>query len=772
MKTVTTRRVAAASASVIALGCSGAAWAQSAPAAGEGAPIGTANPGPAAAPQSTDIGEVVVYAERKSVGTTAQRVPVAVTALDRQVIAATHAVNLLDIGALAPNVQTNTTGTISALPNFAIRGVGITGSLRSIDPAVNVIQDGFVLTYQLGAIVNTFDLDSIEVLRGPQGVLFGRYSTGGAIVLRTRRPSDQYQALVDVSVGNYSDVNANASVEGPIAGDRVQAKLAVLWHSNSGMFRNTNEGLFIRAVGNPSGAAPIHSTSHVGDVNDLIIKPTFVFKISDNTRITLFGQYQRNNDDGPIPRNYPTPAGLPNTTQAFLDFGYTPTTTGYETNINFVGYQHLREGHVIAEMENDIGPGVLTTTAGYRNVRFNSATNNVATPFDIFLLPDNKEKNHEESIESRYNVPLSKNVEALVGLYYMRSDVDVVERRLTAGPQGTPVPQRYLQGTFDQVTDAYAAYANVDWTIVPDLKLSAGGRYSVDRKSFDYTLLLACTGVGFGACNLTPHSASKRWSNFSPRVVLSWQAADHVLAYASYTQGFRSGNYNPRTADPTGVGVGPASPEDVKSYEVGVKSDLLDRRLRVNVDVFQSDYTNIQQLNTVPTNGAPIQSLVNVASATIKGVEGEFAAKPAPWLLLNANIGYLDANYKKFDRPLAGVANPLALRLPKIPKWTAYVAATYSHQLANDAGEISARVSYDYRSNFVVDFLNTPGLAQSGYGLTGADLTFSRENWTVSLFGRNLGNVAYADTKSRNLVYIAYGGQPRTFGVRVTARFQ
>lgn len=721
------------------------------------------------APPVSDEGvqDIVVFGQRRAAGETSQKVPIAITALDQRVIAQTNSVSLADIGSLAPSVQTTPVGTFPGFPNFSIRGIGVNSSIRSVDPAINIIQDGLVLAYQAGAVVSTFDLESVEVLRGPQGVLFGRNATGGAIVLRTRRPKDSFGVLADVSYGNFNDLNAQASVEGPLGSPNILGKIAVLYHRNSGTIRNTNDGIFVPAPFNPTGARSNHATGRVGDIDELVVKPTFLFHIGDSSTLTLYTQYQRFRDDGTVTRNF-QPAGLP-VTQVTTDYGYTPVGRGYRTNLGDPGYLDLDAGHVIAELVNEIGTGVLTTTAGYRHVSYDSTSNLAGTPYVGFVFQDNIERNDEYSFETRYNIELSDRLELTAGLYYMRSDVDVFEKRRTAGPAGAAEPNVFVQGQFDQRTNALAGFANIDWSILDNLKLAVGGRYSSEKKSITYAPLARCVGQGFGTCPQTFLSTSKRWKDFSPRVVLTYTPVERILLYASYTAGFRSGNYNPRTTDLTGVGVGPADPESVDAYEIGAKTDLFDRKVRLNVSAYQSDYSDIQQVLTAPGAGV-IQSLLNAANARIRGLESEFTFRPSSVFEFNTNVGYTDAKFRKFNVAVPGVADPTGLDIAKVPKWTVYVAGTLTQPIDSLGGDLSLRVSYDWRSRFETDLTNTPGLAQKAYGLTNANLSFARDDWSVSLFGRNLFNVYYTETKARNFAWGDLGGAPRTYGIRLTYR--
>jgi iron complex outermembrane receptor protein len=265
-------------------------------------------------------------------------------------------------------------------------------------------------------------------------------------------------------------------------------------------------------------------------------------------------------------------------------------------------------------------------------------------------------------------------------------------------------------------------------------------------------------------------TTAKTWQNFSPRYVLSWTPLDHVLFYASYSEGFRSGNYNPRTTDTTGIGIGPASPEIVKSYEVGWKTDLLDRNLRFNFDLYRELYSNIQQVLTA--QGTGVQSLLNAGGAKMQGFEAEVTYRPIRQLELNANAGYLDARYTSFTVAVPGVPNPLGLTIARAPRWTVYSAGTYRQPLPSLGGDLSLRVSYDWRSRQATDLQNSAVSWEQDYRLVNANLAFTRGNWSVSLYGRNLFNVDYWDNRQISVSYVEFGGAPRTFGGRVTYHFE
>jgi iron complex outermembrane receptor protein len=734
------------------------------------------DPGAAPAPGETSAGsapesleEVAVYAARHGSGESAQNVPMAVTALNTNLLQAANTVNITDIGALMPNVQTPTVATFPGFPNFSIRGVGVSSSLPSVDPAVNILQDGMVIAFQGGALPSTFDLESVEVLRGPQGVLFGRNATGGAISFRTRRPGDSFQVLADVDYGNFNTADVSASVEGPIGTPDVLGKVAVIYRHSDGLFTNTNDGIFVPAPGNPTGAPILHGTGQVGGVDEITLKPTFEFNLGDSNTLTLFTQYERYNDGASYPRIYVPPNVASTPLQTV--YGFTPTATGYSTNITNDGYEHLDEKHVIGELVSHFGAAQLTTTAAWRHVVFDTTVNFDGTPFALYFLPDNHETSGEYSFETRLNVPvIAKRLDLTAGLFYMDYTMNVTEQRaILSATAAAPFAATFARQVSSQTDNAVAGYANFDWHVIDNLTISAGGRYSSEAKDFTGTPVSNCIGQSFSNCPLTFSALNKRWNNFSPRAVVDYQATDSVLAYASYTEGFRSGNFNDRAT--TADAFGPANPETVDSYEVGMKSDLLGKTLRVDLDGFYEKYQNIQQVLTLQIPGAaPIQTILNAATATIKGIEAELTERPIPALRFEENFGYTDPRFTAFNVPVPGVANPTSLQFSRIPKYNTEVAANYTRKLATLPGDFQGRVGYSWRSGFFTDLPNTPQLRQSSYGLLDANLSYVTDKWTVGLFGRNLGNTDYADIKGHNFAYVEWGGQPRTFGIRFTTK--
>lgn len=717
--------------------------------------------------------DIVVYAQKKARGEQLQKVPMAISAIDGKTIEASHAIDIRDIGRLVPNAQLDGVGTFPGFANFFMRGVGVSTSVRSLDPAVNIVQDGMVIGYQAGAVLDTFDTEGVEVLRGPQGVLFGRNASGGAVNLRSKRPTGKTEATFKVTLGNANTVETRTGLETALVEDKVFARVAVLTRNNDGFFHNENSGTFVTVPAtsnvNPTGAAAAaHKEGRVGGVDEVVVKSTWVFKPADTTTFTLLGQYINFNDDGGITRSY-LPAGAPLRQQQTL-WGYTPADKKWGVNLGDTGYTDIKGFHVIGELAQDIGEGTLTAIGAYRKVSYDSTLNVGGDPFNVLVFPDGREDAKQSSLEARYNITLMDRLDLLVGAFYFNLKEDVFEKRLTR--LATTTLPRYTVNIWDQDVKSYAAFANVDFHVTPELTASAGVRYSKDTKRMHVVPLTNCPGQSYDSCARNFLNAKKSWDDVSPRFVVNYKVQPSIMLYASYSRGYRAGNFNAR-APSAGGAVTPASPETVASYEVGVKSDLLNNKLRINLGYYRQKYDDIQRLVQYAVPGeSPAQQLFNAAAATIQGLELETAFMPVRGLRFDGSLGYTDAKYDSFIN-LTGLPAGVSatdLRFDRVPKWTAYVGGSYETDLGNDSS-LSFRTGYTWRSHVFTDVANTALLEQKAYGLWDANISYQRDRWSVSLFGRNLANTEYAEIKSPNIGYNAFGGQPRYYGVEFGVRF-
>jgi iron complex outermembrane recepter protein len=710
------------------------------------------------------IEEITVTAEKKSSGQQLQKTPIAITAVTAQTIEDLHITDVTDIGRMAPNVELDPVGTFPGFANFTIRGIGVSTSIRSVDPAVNIFQDGMVIAYQAGAVLDTFDTESVQVLRGPQGVLFGRNSAGGAVLLTTPMPTKDFHYSGDVSYGNFNEVDVHAIVQGGLSSS-VSGKIAVSYRYNEGVFENNTSGTFVPAPANPTGDPVEHPTGHTPGINEVVVKPTFLVDLSDTAQLKLFTQYQKDNDGGGPSQAYIPPQGT--LTRLQTNFGYYPSPESFTTNLSDTGYTDIEAGHAIAEFDWTIGPGTWTTVAAFRAIQYNSTLDSDGTPFTLTLFPNNTENNQQESLESRYNGHISDKLEYVAGVYLFTDITSVVEKRALNGfTVGLPVTSTLDElNKWDQRDYTGAGFGNIDYKLLPDLTLSAGLRYEYEYKHMHIIPLAACSGTDFSGCPSTYYDSAKSWTGATPRAVISYDIAADMMTYASYSKGFTAGNYNAR-APSIATALLPTAPESVNTYEVGYKSQWLDRRVQFNLSLYDNQFENIQRtVNTTTANGSqPLQTLLNAANATIRGAELETTAIVYKGLRLNFSAGYTNAYFTQISGLTPGV-NGLELQLDHVPRWTLDAGAKYEFELPKVVGKFEASIDYSWRSMIFSDLYNTPQLAQNAYGILNASVSYTNGPYFARLYGRNLENTDYAFIKSIGYGYQAYGGLPRMYGI-------
>jgi iron complex outermembrane receptor protein len=652
-----------------------------------------------------------VTAQRRAAGQSILEVPMAVAAISGATIDAARLQSVVDVGRLSPNTQLDPVGTFPGFSNFMIRGVGNSNSTRSIDSPVNIIQDGMVIDYQAGAVLDTFDLESIEILRGPQGVLYGRNASGGAVMLRSRRPTGEFDAGVELAVTNASGFNSNAVLQGELIPGLLSARVAVMTRKHDGLIRNTLKGQFspvpacppppipagtLCNVNNIDGSGVDRPTGRISGVDRIVIRPTFAFDFSDDVALTLFTQYQDYDDGGGVARAVFPDNGVTQNQQRL--WGFLPAPGKYETNVGETGYTKIEAWHAIGELVWNVAGGTWTTIAAYRDLEYRATLHVSGDPFDTLVFPNNVEKADQTSVETRFNGSFSDRLDFIVGAFWLDATADVRERRESRTNTSTAIT--YFDSPWTQDTTSKAVFASLDYRISDQWSASAGLRYTEDEKDISLRPLVSCGATPTGCEGLAYIDDSRDWSKTSPRVVVRYAPSDAMNWYLSYAEGYRSGNYNARTGNPQVLRT-PASPETNSTYELGFKAEWLNRRLRTSLALFYSDYTDIQRTATVPGSVPSISTLTNAGKATIQGVEFEGSWLPVDSLRFDFAFGYTDAKYDELlgvTCPCGDKQNATDLEFDKLAPWTANVAV--SHFATLGAGELSTRVAYSRRPEY------------------------------------------------------------------------
>ncbi|MGQ2976244.1 MAG: TonB-dependent receptor [Sphingopyxis sp.] len=645
--------------------------------------------------------EIIVTATKKGYGENVQDVPIAVTAYGEAQLDAKFVQNLQSLSYDVPNVQLEDVGSTPGYANFSIRGLGINSSIPSIDPTVGVFIDGVYLGINAGVVFDNFDLEGLEVLRGPQGLLFGRNVTGGAVVVRTSRPSFDLEFRGKASVETGLKKTVSGVVTGPIVDDVVAAKLAVYYSDDDGWFRNRFDG------------------KSFGKAKDLIIRPALSIRGGEDFRMDIRYEHGETKGDGPAGQNH----GL-------------FRRDSFDFSVNNRGFYDNKWDQASAETNVDVrfGEGVITNIAGYRRYRSSASSDIDATPLSLFHA-DIEIAQSQLSDELRYAGKFG-DVDVTTGLYYFTQDIRYGERRTLLGGR------QIVSGGGAQDQTTWGVFASADWHLSETLTLNLGGRYTWERKTVQVSTLRP------NGCNLdtiictTNFADSDKWKGFTPKIGLQWQPGDDTQVYGVYTRGFRSGGYNLRNTDPN-VPPGPFDQEVQDSFELGVKQQF--GRNRINVAGFYNRIKDLQREIVLPGPLGASQVIRNTADATIKGIEAEGLFFILPNLALSGQVGYVDGQYRnvQFDLSGDGVINGVdrRLKLPRLSPWTYGAGLTYDQRLGS-LGTATARVSYNHRDKAAFTD-NNQGFLQ-GADMLDASLTLATadNHWKFSIYGRNLLNEA------------------------------
>ena len=697
-------------------------------------------------PETTEIDEategerpggldvIVVSGRKRARAEALQEVPISVTALNAEQLERAAVVNLVDVGRLTPNASLQQSSQ-RGIQNFAIRGMGISGSTPSDEPAVGIFQDGVYWGSNYGAVGELFDLEGVEILRGPQGTLFGRNVTGGAVVLRSARPTQELMGKVMGGVGSHGLVEGSVVLNGGLGSDAIAGRIAVQARDFDGYFTDTN------------------TNSDYGGSTSIIVRPSIRFQPTYSLDIALIGEWYSEEGDPTVTRGV-APNTIPGGPLTLPEReGYVTPDDYWSVSPDARGFNDIEVLFGVLNADWDVGGGVATIVTGYREVSTRVQTDYDGTPSQGFLqgIRNNQE---QFSAELRYAREFGDWLSVTSGLYHFDQHISFSENRVLANESIILATNSLLDN------DSQALFVEADLTVLPNLEVTVGGRYTREKKVASAAPFGSCS-FDFENCTYTGPRTYKG-DNFSPKLGVSYDLGDHLL-FASVTRGFRSGGFSLR-GTPL---VEPYDAETVTAYEAGFKSDFLDR-FRFNVAVFYNEYKDLQRtVLGVSQEAGVIQSVFNAADATIQGAELEVTAILTESLTLSGNYGYTDADYETF----LGVENPEERSFVRVPKHTLNGALDYENHFASGA-RIEGRLSASYTSSYFYDDPNQQ--QQDGYTLVDATLAYTTpRDLTFTIYGKNLTETEYASWGSTlgALGQNLFPGAPRTYGIRVSKAF-
>jgi len=668
--------------------------------------------------------EVVVTARKREENI--QDTPLSISAFDSTQIEALKIRNLTNLAVSMPNVALDDIGTTRATASFSIRGLGVNSSIPSIDPTVGVFVDGVYMGLNNGIIFDAFDLENIEVLRGPQGTLFGRNVTGGAILLNTRKPGDEFEARVRTAFDGGGDGGLNKYVTGTVSGPlspNLKAKVSAYFNDDDGWFENDFDG------------------KDFGELRQTMVRPVVVWQPNDNFEFVVRYEYTETDGHGPAGQSHTNGAGLPGQP-------VNNDRDSFNFSINEEGYQDTEAHFVAAQFDWRVGDtGTITNIFGWRDFESRAAGDVDSQPVSLFhfeLGIDAK----QVSNELRYNGLFAERLNVTAGLYYFHNEIGYFERRNLLGaltPDDSPAQTQDGGGNYE--VETFALFTSVDYDLTETWILNAGVRYTYEDKSAQIASLVRNIN---SPCNVLDNTCAfdfvddDNWANVSPKAGMTYILSEQARVYGFWTRGFRSGGYNLRNTalDTVNFGPGPFDEEQVDSFEMGVKTAFA--RGRLNGAVFYTEVEDMQrEVNLADPNAGIVQVIKNTADADILGIELDGVFSLTENLTLFGSLGWIDADYDKvfFDLNDDGSIDSLdkKLKLPRAAEWTYNVGFTHDLDVAS-WGYLTTRMNYAYRDNSAFTDNNLGFIRAQDILDAGLDFHAYSERWVLSIYGRNLLN--------------------------------
>ena len=708
------------------------------------------------------VAEILVTAQRRS--ESAQDIPVAISAFGGEQIERSGIASLENIAPRVPSFYFGSFG--AARPQLYIRGIGT----RSFDPgsesSVGVFADDVYLGRSSGSFGAMKDIERIEVLRGPQGTLYGRNTIGGAINVISKAPSDKFTGNFEGGISNFGGYNLYAGLGGPIAGDKVMFRVAAWREERDGYVTNTASGKRFQGIENTGARAR------------LTIAPT------DTLKIDLSAEFMNDGDKAAFggfnQGTFGNPASI-----FFRGSGVAAASSDLRASaLSFDPFLDRKVRSYIGRIEYDAGAATITSISALRKLEIRDGRDlegSALAIIDQSSVENSKQFTQELRIASTPNGALSANglVDWIIGGFYyhdtsQRSDsFQLGINSAVRAAAGTPATDVALS---DYKIESYAVFGQATFHLTDKLDLTLGGRYSHDSKSAIQSGTTTDAAPLIAAAFTTTNKAT--YSSFDPRLVLAYKITPDANVYASFSTGFKSGGfqYVPFSRAQADVLF---APEDIKAYEVGFKTEWLDRALRVNGAAFYYDYKNLQISRIIlpPGSTAPVSLISNAASSTVKGIDLEIAVRPSRNFDLDIAYGYLDAKYDSYV--FNATTDFSDTRMVRAPQHSINVGGEWRLPVWDD-GELALRADYALMGDFfhepgegnLVYGTGIPLTAEDGYGLLDLRATLTKGNWRLTAYATNIGNTRYRRTiNALGNTVVGFAGAPRIYGAKLGYSF-
>ena len=711
-------------------------------------------------PAYTDnlLEEVIVTAQRRE--QTIQEVPMSLSAFTGSQLAELQADNLNSIQGAVPNLNLVKGRGSNSSVNIFIRGVGQPDALQTFDPAVGLYLDDVYMSRIQGGMFKLYDIERIEVLRGPQGTLYGKNTPGGAIRLITRTPGQEFQAQAGVLFGNYDRFQAKAYMSGPLS-DSFALGFSVLYDTRDGFVTDPSDG------------------RKYNDEDTIVTRLKGNWDVNDDVNVVFSADYTKEDVAMTLGRaeaplfSYNYNATFTGFTPVLLQLGPTGTWN-FETvtDMGDLGGQKTENygGNITVGWDINDGTTFKSITA-YRELKTAAYIDADASEWslgNLFVSLDQSQFSQEFQLLGDNG----GNINWVTGLYYLHEKVPSNQIAWADNYlQYVGFPITYTRTVADDLkTNSYAAFGQVDWQFAEQWSLGVGLRYTYEKKDYFRTTSTYSNILG-NADPAFEFADSDHWSDWTPTVTLDYAMNDNVRLYGRLANGFKSGGFNGRAN--SAPDTSSFDPESVWSGELGAKTVMADGKFQANYAVFASKYNDFQARVSVGSGLDFSLPVLNAASLDIYGAEVELVWAPVEAFQFNSQVGYLHSRYG--DGGFTG-ADGMEDEPAFSPKWTARFAGIYNFFLSGGS-TISMSASASYRDSMWLGVENLLPLSESAYWVLDGYVSWSSEGgrWNVLAGIKNAGDKVYKvegqEFRTVGNIQTAYYGDPKTYTLSLEYRY-
>lgn len=684
---------------------------------------------------ASSLEEVVVTATRSG-ETRLHETPIAVTVVSQDYLNDMVASDIRDLRMVTPGL---TVSSNANLAQISIRGIGSNNVFAGADPSSTIHQDGVYLARPQAGFANFLDVERVEVLRGPQGTLYGRNSVGGTINVISKRPSlDEVSGSVQGTLGNSDFRRFDGYVTGPIATDKLAVSLAGQYSKKDPMRKNVAPG-----------------GEDVDDEDVRSVRGQVLWQASETVDFLLRGDYYRDESNMFSGNTLIAPPNNVAPIAASIVGDYNKVSLNAPSTSDRERYGFSLETNVaLGEIWS------LKNLVAYRDNSIAVTADPDATEIDVvrtLLWEDQDQISNELNLVGNY-----ENLDLFFGLFYFEEDIDskieVQVRALGISSVFAPLVD----------TQSWAAFGQAQYALTEKFSVTLGGRYTEETKDWSKLSGIFLTGTDTQLTNTSPPDDSAKYTNFTPKFGLEFKPNEDTMLYGTVSKGFKSGGFNM-----VGATEGGYDPEILWAYEIGLKNRFADGRIFTGLSAFYYDYEDLQVLSFI-TPG--VTDITNAASAEVKGVELEASGQLTESLVIRATLAYLSAEYEDYDgAPVSGggggTFEASGNALNNAPEWSGSLLAEYSKTFG--WGTVSVTGEYAYQSEVFFSTTNSDLLSQSGYGVANANIGYTTpdEKVDISLWARNVTDKDYLMSASTIVNTAGTAGPERSYGLRVNYKF-